>query len=223
MGGRGANSGYGGGTNTGNGTRGPSRFFDKTAKYKGMTMHQFENAIRDKKVEYIGLYDKDGKLIVAGTSENSHAVAIPINHPDFGKAYTLTHNHPYAPSDDPERTIGGTFSTADVRNHIRYGFKGETRAVSNGPNENTYIFRVKPGVKQDTAAFLKHADQAEAAWKMTARLTVKSVEDRLAKQKRALPTRRENQIVLGVAKHAWKSDEVAKSGYEYIEVKKPHW
>ena len=135
FGGRGANSGYGQGTSTGGEGSRVSAFYDKTKKYQGMSIHQFENAVRDKSVEYIALYDKDGKLIVAGTSNNKGAVVIPTGHPNFKDAVTLTHNHPYK----GRRIIGGSFSGADVQNHLRFGFKGETRAVSNGPNENTYI------------------------------------------------------------------------------------
>lgn len=81
FGGRGADSGYSGDASTGGDGRKVSRFYDKTDKYKGMTMHEFENAIRDKKTEFIGIYDKNGKLIVAGTSGNKGSVAVPSNAP----------------------------------------------------------------------------------------------------------------------------------------------
>ncbi len=223
MGGRGAESGFGGSRSTSGNGRGASRFYDKTNKYQGMTMHEFENAVRDKKVEYIGVYDDKGQLIVAGTSYNSHSVAVPTNHPEFSKAHTLTHNHPYKPADEPHRTIGGSFSNADVTNHIQLGLKGETRAVSNGPNENTYIFRAKMGAKQDNIRMYKHMAKAEAAWQKTAQKKVDDINKRLAKQGKSLSPPQRKQVVYGAVKKGWQSTEVSASGYEYIEVKKSHW
>ena len=221
-GGRGASSTFGGDTNTGGNGR-PMKFFDKTKKYQGMSKHDFENAIRDKTVEYIGIFNDKGELIVAGTSYNPNAVAVPTNHPRWNEVHDLTHNHPYKPANEPHRTIGASFSTADVTNHVMLGIKGETRAVSNGPNENTYIFRAKAGAKQNTKAFLKHAGKAEASWKKTADKTVKAVESRLAKKGQTLSPGQRKQVTYGVAKKVWQHKAVEKAGFEYIEVKKAHW
>lgn len=221
-GGRGASSSYGGDKNTAGDGR-PVKFYDKTQKYQGMSMHEFENAVRDKSVEYIGLFDGDGNLIVAGTSNNPHKVAIPSNHPRFKEAQSLTHNHPYKPADDPNRTIGASFSEADVRNHVIFGFKGETRAVSNGPNENTYIFRAKPGAKANSTAMLKVASGFEAKFHKGATTQLNKVTKRLAKQGKKLTPGQRNQVTLGAAKKVWKSHAVEKAGYEYIEVKKARW
>lgn len=221
-GGRGASSSYGGDKNTAGDDR-PVKFYDKTQRYQGMSMHEFENAVRDKTVEYIGIFDSDGNLIVAGTSNNPHKVAIPSNHPRFQEAATLTHNHPYKPADDPNRTIGASFSEADVRNHVLFGFKGETRAVSNGPNENTYIFRAKPGAKTNSTAMLKITSGFEKKFNREATAQLNKVTKRLAKQGKQLTPGQRNQVSLGAAKKVWKSYGVEKAGYEYIEVKKSHW
>lgn len=221
-GGRGASSSYGGDKNTSGDNR-PVKFYDKTKRFQGMTKHEFENAIRDKTVEYIGVFNDKGELIVAGTSNNPHKVAIPNNHPRWNEVHDLTHNHPYKPADEPHRTIGATFSTADVKNHIGLGLKGETRAVSNGPNENTYIFRAKAGVKQDEQAFLDHASKAESAWRQRADSTEAAVKKRLAAQGKTLTPGQRKQVRYGVFKKAWQADAVTKAGYEYIEVKKSHW
>lgn len=162
-GGRGASSSYGGDRNTG-GTGKPMKFYDKTKSFQGMTKHEFENAIRDKTVEYIGVFNDKGELLVAGTSYSPNAVGVPTNHPRWNEVHDLTHNHPYKPANEPNRTIGATFSTADVENHLALDIKGETRAVSNGPNENTYIFRAKAGAKQNKNAFLKHSQKSEGVW-----------------------------------------------------------
>lgn len=220
-GGRGASSSYGGGESTGDGK--PVKFYDKTHKYQGMSVHEFENAVRDKTVEYIGLFDEKGSLVVAGTSYNAHKVAIPATHPRFKEAQTLTHNHPYKPADDPNRTIGASFSSADVRNHVLFGFKGETRAVSNGPNENTYIFRAKPGAKTNNTAMLKFTREFEGRFNKKAVANLNKVSKRLAKEGKKLTEGQKNQVSLGAAKRVWKSHVVEKAGYEYIEVKKAHW
>jgi hypothetical protein len=186
-------------------------------------MHEFENAVRDKTVEYIGLFDDKGNLVVAGTSFNPGKVAIPTNHPQFKDAQTLTHNHPYRPADDPDRTIGASFSEADVRNHVLFGFKGETRAVSNGPNENTYIFRAKAGAKTNQAAMLKITSGFEAKFKRGAATQLGRVTKRLASQGKTLTNGQRSQVYLGAAKKVWKYHAVERAGYEYIEVKKAHW
>lgn len=135
-GGRGASSSYGGDRNTGGNGR-PMKFYDKTNKYQGMSKHEFENAIRDKTVEYIGVFNDKGELIVAGTSYSPNAVGVPTNHPRWNEVHDLTHNHPYKPANEPNRTIGATFSTADVENHIALDIKGETRQTK------TLIFSVQ--------------------------------------------------------------------------------
>ena len=168
-----------------------------------MTIHQFENAVRDKSVEYIGLYDKDGKIIVAGTSNNIGAVAIPTGHPRFKDAVTLTHNHPYQGG----RIIGGSFSGADVQNHLRFGFKGETRAVSNGPNENTYIFRAKKGVNQNTTKMTSIANKMDSRYKATAQKTLDAVRKDLSSRGKSL-NGMDNQVYIGTAKKTWEKGEV---------------
>lgn len=217
FGGRGANSGYSGGRST-SGNRGASKFYDKTSKYQGMTMHEFENAIRDKKYENIGIFDKDGKLIIAGTSYNKGSVAIPSNHPDFNKMHDLTHNHPYQDG----RVIGGSFSEADIQNHLRFNIPGMTRAVSNGPNENTYIFRAKNGAKTDINGMATAANKAGRQYADKAQRAVDAVRAKLAAQGKSL-NGRSNQVYIGTMKRIWKETNVEKYGYEYIEIKKPKW
>lgn len=218
FGGRGANSGFGQGINTGGDNSRVSAFYDKTDKYVGMSIHQFENAVRDKSVEYVGLFDKNGNLIIAGTSNNKGAVAIPTGHPNFKDAITLTHNHPYQGG----RIIGGSFSAADVQNHLRLGLKGETRAVSNGPNENTYIFRAKKGVSQQTKRMIAVADKMNNRYKSTANKMLNKVRKDLSAQGKSL-NGKDNQVYIGAAKKLWKSTDVSRYGYEYIEVNKSRW
>lgn len=211
-------SGWGKGDNTGDEGSRVRAFYDKTEKFANMSMHEFENAIRDKSVEYVGLFDANGKLIVAGTSNNKGAVAIPTGHPDFKKAVTLTHNHPNGGG----RVIGGSFSPADVKNHIRLGFAGESRAVANGQNENTYIFRNKKGAKQNSRKMIAAADKVEKEYGTRAQKSVDSVRRKLAAKGKTL-NGKDNQVYIGTAKRMWKDSGVEKYGYEYIEVKKKRW
>lgn len=219
FGGRGADSGYSGGVSTAGGSRGASHFYDKTKKFQGMSIHEFENAIREKKNEYIGVFDKDGKLIVAGTSGNNGSVAIPTEAPGFENAHTLTHNHPY----DSTRIVGGTFSEADVQNHLALGFKGETRAVTNGPNENTYIFRAKSGATQNSVKMSIAASKVGAAYKKEGTKLVQKVQGKLAKKGKTLPVSKQSQVFIGNVQRMWKKSGIERYGYEYIEVKKSHW
>lgn len=46
-------SGWGKGDNTGDEGSRVRAFYDKTEKFANMSMHEFENAIRDKSVEYV--------------------------------------------------------------------------------------------------------------------------------------------------------------------------
>lgn len=55
-------SGWGKGDNTGDEGSRVRAFYDKTEKFANMSMHEFENAIRDKSVEYVGLFDANGNL-----------------------------------------------------------------------------------------------------------------------------------------------------------------
>lgn len=217
MGGRGTPSSYGTSFYTGR----PLAFYDRTDKFKDMSKHQFENAIRDRKTEYIGIFDKNDKLLIAGTSGSKNSVAIPVNEKNFDKMYTLTHNHPYSGN----RIIGGTFSEADVFNHAFHKIKGESRAVSNGPNENTYIIRSKKGITpnyqklQNYALTIKNSNKMNAVGKSA----VNRVYRKANKKGKAAPRDKENQIYLGSLKKIWKNKKVSSAGFEYIEVKKAHW
>lgn len=226
MGGRGAASGFGSGASTGSGPRGAGgTFYDRTDKFKGMKLHEFENAIRDRKTEYIGLFDANGDLIVAGTSGRNGSVAIPTGHPEFSKAVTLTHNHP----SDGGRGIGGTFSEADVANHAFLQMANhapnlkQTRAVASGKGENTYI--IQNGANADTRALYQMATRFKInnTLRKQGTKTLDAVRSVVAlKYGKKLSSDEESSIWLGGIKRVWK-DNTAKVGFDYIEVKKPRW
>lgn len=212
MGGRGAKTDYGT-MPTG------AQFYDLTDKYKGMPLHEFENKIRDRKHEYIGLADEQGNIIIAGTSYKKGQVAIPQNHPDFNKSRTLTHNHPYR----EDRPIGATFSDSDIMNHaILSNVLTQTRAVSGGKNENTYILKAGKG-KTNPEGLYKYASNVRDKKDKIANNAVLKARKKFAKQGKTLTRGQVNQIGLGSMKRVWKGDNVKKYGFDYIEVKKARW
>lgn len=224
MGGRGSASGFGSSASTGAGPGTGGVFYDYTAKFAGMSLHEFENAIRDRKDEYIGLFDANGELIVAGTSGKHGSVAIPTGHPDFGKAVTLTHNHPI----DSDRGIGGTFSEADVINHAWLQMSGkaqlqQTRAVAGGKGENTYI--INNGVNADAKKLhsIAHGIMTNDVMSATGIKVLDAVKNVVAlKYGKTLSIPEQNAIYLGSMKRVWK-ENANKAGFDYVEVKKSRW
>lgn len=211
MGGRGASiKGF---ISDGKGGTKVGTFYDLTKKYKGMDLHTFENKIRDRKSEYIGIADKNGKIVIAGTSHKKGSVVVPSSHPNFKQLHTLTHNHPY----HGDRGIGGSFSAADVYNHAKFKIPGETRAVSRGKSEFNYILRT---TKQSNAKkLLNYAKKVE-----NNKLGVKFGKEALEKANKSGKTfsiKEYNSIYLGGMKRRWKNNkEFEKTGYLYIEKKR---
>lgn len=214
MGGRGAS--YKGSSSTGNSDR-KSNFYE-VKKFKGMSLHEFENSIRDKDIEYLGLVDNKGNIITAGTSYNKGSVSIPTSHPEFSKAVGMTHNHPYSDG----RSIGGTFSGADIKGMLTFNHEF-VRAVTNGKNENTYILKRK--TNSNSRGLYKYADKMTSDSKIQKRgnAAIKKVREKLSKQGKSLTRKQENQIFLGVQKHVWKNKIVKDLGFDYVEVKKSRW
>lgn len=204
-GGRGSDSGYGKeGINT-KGNNKPMPFYDKTDKYRGMHYLEFEEKIRGKNVEYIGLYDENGKIVVAGTSYNSGAVGIPTSHPDFNKATRLTHNHPA----DSTRVLGGSFSSADVVNNSLLNLNS-TRAVA---TEKTYTIQKSKSFKNsDRKRMIKRASTSDAKWDSGANKLLAKV------NKSSLTHENIQTIKLGYGTRVWKN-LTKNSGYDYIEKK----
>ena len=206
MGGRGAKSSYGDeGITTGDSGR-PLTFYDLTDKYKGMTIQEFEKAIRDRKVEYIGLADKNGKIIIAGSSNNEGAVAVPTTHPDFNKAKTLTHNHPYYGG----RELGGSFSGADVKNHVTLGLDS-SRATS---KEKTYIIRQGTTTKEQRKSMYSKASKSDSQWSKEVNTRI----NRLVSNGKQMSKETTARVRYGYGTRLWKN-LARNSGYEYIEIK----
>lgn len=225
MGGRGSASGFGSGASTGAGPAGAGGvFYDRTSKFAGMSLHEFENAIRDRKTEYIGLFDAEGNLIVAGTSGRKGSVAIPTGHPGFSKAVTLTHNHPSTDG----RGIGGTFSEADVINHAWLQMTDraqlrQTRAVANGKGENTYIIRNGANANAAKLHKIAHNIRSSGTMSKTGQSVLDAVTNIVAlKHGKSLSPIEQNAIYLGGMKRVWKN-ETGNAGFDYIEIKKARW
>ena len=210
MGGRGAKSTYGKkGITTGDSGR-PLTFYDKTDLFKGMTVQEFENAVRDRKVEYIGLYNDDGKIMIAGTSYNKGGVAIPTEHPDFNKINSFTHNHPYQGG----REIGGSFSGADARAGTFFGAK-TIRATS---KEKTYVLRPKNPSASQKATMYNRATKVDSKWREEASKRVARVKKQFEKSGKKWTSAMENKVYLGYGTRLWKN-LTRNSGYEYVEIK----
>lgn len=146
MGGRGAGSGVRG--NTGGDGRigslrplplaGITKFEDGDKTNTMATIEDWEAKKNGLDHEQLIMVGENGFAVAAFDGDKgSVAFALPID-PRTGRTVdastlTLTHIHPT----EEGRPLGGTFSFADMRNHIRLGFK-ETRAAA---PEGTYSFR----------------------------------------------------------------------------------
>lgn len=150
MGGRGSSS-YGGTRATGEGS-GQSlglagqTYFDGAKVSVGGTLGFWEGKSANLKHEELLMIGEDG--FAAGYFKGG-PTSVRFNVPKgVNPAKTvLTHNHPYGGKDG--RTIGGTFSDDDLKNHIELGLK-ETRATS---IEGTYSF--KTGKNANPSGFKK--------------------------------------------------------------------
>ena len=224
MGGRGSSSGAGGGSGSGSkkfsgaNAQGQARvFYDKTQEFAGMSMHEFENAIRSRSHEYIGGFDADGKLIVAGTSRNNGSVVVPTGHPEFGKITTLTHNHP----SDSKRPLGGTLSEADVKILGRYGNLNSMRAVASGRGEHSYIMQQSSGKIANRAGLMSAATSAERSGQL-ASMGQTAVAKFQKSVGRPLTEAETNRAYIGGMKNAWNT-VARQNGFDYIRLKKAPW
>lgn len=195
----------------------PGRFNDMTSNFAGMSLHEFENAVRGKSTEYLGGFDKDGNLIIAGTSGKKGAVIVPTGHPDFSKITTITHNHP----SDANRPLGGTFSEADVKILGRYSQLNSMRAVASGKGEHSYIMQKSSSGKANPSGLKNAALSAEMTNKLSA-MGNSAVAKARKNVGRPLTTAEYNRVFIGGMKNAW-SDIAKHNGYDYITLKKAPW
>lgn len=222
MGGRGASShggrggGIGGGIGAGGGSGNGGKFYDKTSEFKGMALHDFENAIRSKNVEYIGVYDGNGNLIVAGTSNRKGSVAMPDLPAGTDRStLTVTHNHPSGDG----RGIGGTFSPADIGMLAQGGYS-QIRAVANGRSEHTYMMTRTSQANPNK--LLNNISSAKTTMQNMGSSKAQEVKNRLANAGKSMSQTQYNAVYLGAMKNYWKG-VAQSSGYEYVTLKKAPW
>ena len=211
-GGRGANSSYGKeGVNTG-GNEKPLPFYDRTELYRGMSRTEYERRIRNRKVEWIGMYDENDNILIAGTSNNKGAVAVPTTHPDFKKATRMTHKHP---ADMKTRYVGGPLSEPDVMVATSKGFNS-VRAVS--PENKDYQFARVRETKTGTSRLYKNAVKIAStnAYSKAGNQAVKKVNAKLKSQGKNMSQKVYDQVYLGVGKHIWQNAQKS-TGWEYSE------
>lgn len=220
MGGRGSTSGAKKAIHGGIGAAGAggkqATFVDKTGEFAGMSLHDFENAIRSKSNEYIGVFDKGGNLVIAGTSGNSGSVAMPNIPTGYNNSdLTITHNHPSGGN----RGIGGTFSPADISQLAQGGYY-QIRAVTSGKGEHTYIMR-STSSSNGSGLYL---DALSSMSKMKAIGTSKSiaVQQKFTSRNIKMTPAQRSAVYLGAMKNYWKP-VAEQNGYEYITLKKAPW
>lgn len=210
MGGRGAFSNRGGVGAGGSNNRG-GIFYDKTSKFSGMSLKEFEDNIRGRSVEYVGYFDENGQMLIAGTSNSKGHVALPTMPAgtDYSKI-TLTHNHP---SGADRGGIGGTFSPADVKNHAIYGF-AQTRAVTSGTGEHVYILRTT--ANSDSSKLLKNIPNMKNKMKSKGGNIINTIEKNTGKK---LDRSQRMAVYLNSVKRIW-AQTANDAGYEYYVQKK---
>lgn len=198
-----------------------AKFYDRTEQYKGMNLMEFENMIRDRKSEFIGIFDKNGKLLIAGTSGLKGKVAVPTNDPRMKGAYILTHNHPYSGN----RGIGGTFSEADMYVHASLKLK-QTRAVSNGrisrgKKERVHIMQSKKNADYEKLYGAVSKIEKTKQLSKTGKATVEKVEKNLNKKNKSLSRTQRSSAYLGGMKKIYKNNKsIQDAGFEYYDVKR---
>ena len=212
FGGRGANSSYGKeGVNTG-GNEKPLPFYDRTELYRGMSRQEYERRIRNRKVEWIGLYNENDEIVVAGTSNNKGAVAIPTTHPDYKKATRMTHNHP---ADMKNRYVGGSFSEADVLVATSRGMNS-VRAVA--PENKDYQFARVRNTKTGTSRLYKNAIKVNNtnAYGKAGSKAVSKIKAKFTRQGKTMSQKVYDQVYFGVGKQIWQQASKG-TGWEYSE------
>lgn len=205
FGGRGSASSSGGGgglMGTGYGGSGNQlglagqTYFDGNRVSVGGTLDYWEGKSQGLGHEELLMVGEDG--FAAGYFKGG-ATAVSFTIPEgVDPAKTvLTHNHPAGGKDG--RTIGGSFSNADLQNHIRLGFK-ETRATS---VEGTYSFKAAAGKTQNSSGFLKALSSRRSECSKKADAAYKK-----GNGKSYIDTYLETC-------HQWYADNASKYGYSY--------
>lgn len=203
-------------TNTLNGKEGkPSPFYDKTNIYKGLTKQEFENKIRKYKNEFIGVYDENGKITIAGTSYKRGTTAVPN---EIQNAYGFTHNHPSGEKEGRRvRTIGGTFSGSDLKGVSIYNTK-EGRATA---NEATYVIRAKNNktTAQGRKKLVSLANKTDKYFEKKSRTNYTRVANKFKKQGKRMSDNTYMNVIYGTQKSMIRKS-IEKAGYDYIEIPK---
>lgn len=159
------------------------------------TVDYWENKSRDLDHEELLMIGEDG--FAAGYFKGERgSVGFNIPNGVDPKKTVLTHNHPVKQKDG--RTISGSFSDADLTNHIKLGFK-ETRAVG---VEGSYSFKTTS--KSNPTGFQKALG------------TRKSTVSKAADKRYTQPGNTKSYIDIYLEEsHKWYSKNAGKYGYDY--------
>lgn len=191
----------------------PLPFYDKTNIYKGMTKQEFEEKSSKFKNEFVGIFDENGIITNAGTSYRRGETAVPK---EIMNAYGFTHNHPAGEKENGRvRTIGGTFSGADLKGVALYNNKeGRARAP-----EATYVIKAK-GNKTTVSGRRKLsmvADRTDKYFEKKARERLVQVKNKLNSQGKKMSDNTYMNVAYGTAKNLIKKS-ISKTDYDYIEI-----
>lgn len=197
-GGNSATGGGGGGSGKELGLAGQTYFENGNKVSVAGTLNYWEGKSKNLKHEELLFVGEDG--FAAGYFKGgSGAVSFHIPEGVDASKTVLTHNHPTGGKDG--RTIGGSFSNADLTNHIRLGLK-ESRATS---VEGTYYFRA--GKKADAKGFQK------------AMGTRKSAVNKATKKRMDSGDKKSEIDIYLEESHKWYSKNAKKYGFEYGLIK----
>lgn len=211
MGGRGQGSGTGGGGSSSASSSGHSKALDRA-------LSAVENNIRHDAKESMHVFDADGNEVL-NLGGGKTSVSFTATQGQLFKDAVITHNHP---SGDDRGGIGGTFSSADIKNTFKFG-ASEMRAVS---GEGTYVLTwVGNGDKQRRAADLAIE---YGAFNQSIQNPIKQIEAYtrvVADPKNANKTQEQidfltAKIVMTDYNNAWRGwlkDNASKYGFEYKE------
>lgn len=164
------------------------------------TLNFWENKSKDLDHEELLMIGDDG-FAVGYFKGNDTSVGFTMPDGMDAGTITLTHNHPYGGKDG--RTIGGSFSNADLNNHINLGLK-ETRATS---QEGTYSFKATKGAKQNASGFQKALGRRQSEVSKKADAKYKAAQKK-GSTKSYIDTYLETS-------HEWYQTNCSKYGYTY--------
>lgn len=184
---------------------GQTYFYDGNNTSTRATVDNWESKRGDLDHEELLMVDDDG-FAIGYFKGDKDSVAFNVPRGVDTSKITLTHNHP---TSGDARSIGGSFSDADIKNHLAFGFK-ETRATA---KEGTYSFKTTS--ESDAKGFSKALSGRKTA-------VNKAYDDTVSSMKKKGYTLTETEgidLYLRIS-DSWYKATASKYGYEYTFTKR---